>query len=106
VEHGDHKAFTKPGVGLYLDADPGVAARAMDIRSAIPGWSGKIYVAENGPPATLSGWKAVGDVTDAAPSERVALDTAGNRFRFYLIWIEKLPPGRGSVELSEVVLFS
>ena len=70
-----------------------------------------MYVAETGPPATLSGWKPVGDVTDAAARQRVRLDTAGNRFRYYLIWIEKLPPGgqrwscrRSSVRVTSLVV--
>jgi serine/threonine-protein kinase len=99
-----YKAFDKPGVGLYLDASPGVAARALDISSKTPGWSGKVYVAKSGPPETLVGWKAVGDITAAVAQQRVRLDTAGNRFRYYLLWIEKLPPGEQGVEISEMVL--
>ena len=32
----------------------------------------------------------------------IALDTAGQRFRYYLIWITKLPPNSKKVEISEV----
>ena len=33
------------------------------------------------------------------------LDTAGNRFRYYLVWITKLPPGADHVQISEIRLF-
>ena len=38
-------------------------------------------------------------------SQRVDLDTAGNRFRYYLVWITKLPPGADQVQISEIRLF-
>jgi eukaryotic-like serine/threonine-protein kinase len=95
----------KPGVGIYVDADPGVAARAIEIRTKTPGWSGAIYGAKSGPPDTLDGWQQLGQVDDAQRRQRVPLDTASNRFRYYLVWITKLPPGKEKVELSEIVLF-
>src|ERR1700745_2966039 len=52
----------KPGVGIYVDAKPGVAARAIDVISPTRGWQGAIYAAPNGPPPeTLDG------VTKVAP---------------------------------------
>ncbi len=97
----------KPGVGLYIDAAPRVAARSMEIRSKASGWSGKVYVARQGPPKTLpsAGWREVGTINGARKRQRVELDTAGNRFRYYLVWITELPPGEDRAELSEIFLF-
>ena len=45
------------------------------------------------------------DTPSAKTSQRVDLDTAGNRFRYYLVWITKLPPGADQVQISEIRLF-
>jgi len=37
--------------------------------------------------------------------QRFRLATAGQRFRYYLVWITELPPGARSVEISELSLF-
>jgi serine/threonine-protein kinase len=95
----------KPGVGIYVDAKPGVAARAIEIRTPTPGWQGRVYGAKSGPPETLDGWQELGSIDNAERRTRVPLDTAGNRFRYYLVWITKLPPGGDKVEISEIVLF-
>jgi serine/threonine-protein kinase len=95
----------KTGVGLYVDAKPSAAGRQMEIRTPTAGWQGQIYVAASGPPAELSGWKAVADFTMTRTRQSISLDTAGQRFRYYLIWITKLPPGQEKVEISEVQLF-
>jgi eukaryotic-like serine/threonine-protein kinase len=95
----------KKGVGIYVDAAPGVAGRAIDIRTPSPGWAGKVYVAKSGPPKTLDGWQEVGSIDASKQRTRVSLDTAGQRFRYYLIWITKLPPSREKVEISEIVLY-
>ena len=35
----------KPGVGLYVDAEPGVAAKGVVIHTSTPGWAGEVYAA-------------------------------------------------------------
>jgi eukaryotic-like serine/threonine-protein kinase len=96
----------KSGVGIYVIADPTVAARAMQILTTTKGWDGAVYVAPSGSaPSSISGWKKLGDINSAKSSTRVDLDTAHNRFRYYLVWITKLPPGKGQVEISEIRLF-
>jgi serine/threonine-protein kinase len=98
--------LTKDGVGLVIDAKPGVAATALDVRTPTPGFTATVYGAESGPPESVpGGW------TQVAPSARydarseVGLDTAGRRFRFYLLWITELPQDSEKVELSELRLF-
>jgi hypothetical protein len=51
------------------------------------------------------GWKKVGDVGTAKTTNQVALDTAGHAFRYYLVWITKLPPGQRSAAIGEIELF-
>jgi serine/threonine-protein kinase len=94
-------------VGIYVIADPTVAARAIQILTPTKGWQGAIYAAKAGPvPASIAGWgKQVGVIPSAKTTQRVDLDTARNRFRYYLVWITKLPPGADKVEIAEIRLF-
>ena len=56
-------------------------------------------------PPTLDGWQRVADFTITKKSQKIPLDTAGQPFRYYLIWITKLPPGAEKAEISEVLLY-
>jgi hypothetical protein len=59
------------------------------------------------PSATdLTGWKDIGAAIDATRKGlSIPLDTAKQKFRYYLVWITKLPPS-GQVGIAEVVLQS
>jgi serine/threonine-protein kinase len=96
----------KPGVGIYVDANPGVAARAIDVISPTLRWQGTIYAAPNGPPPTkLDGFKKLASIDQSKTRTRVKLDPGGKRYRYYLVWITKLPPGKSSVQIAEIRLF-
>jgi eukaryotic-like serine/threonine-protein kinase len=97
----------KPGVGIYVIADPTVAARQIQIVSPTKGWTGAVYVAPSGPvPKSIDdGWTKLGDIKSAKQSTRLSLDTAHNRFRYYLVWITKLPPNGDKVQISEIRLW-
>jgi serine/threonine-protein kinase len=96
--------LNKDGVGLYVDAAPGIVARAMELRTPTTGWSGAIYAAEDGPPEdSLDGWTKVATLTDVKRSQQVPLDTADTSFRYYLVWITELPED-GVVEISDLAL--
>lgn len=96
---------SSPGVGIYVDAAPRVNATRMEIDSARTGWVVDIYAAESGPPEDVDGWTKVGGGTVEDKEQRFALDTQGKRYRYYLVWITKLPPGSERVEIGELVLF-
>jgi serine/threonine-protein kinase len=98
----------KAGVGIYVDAKPGVSARKLIVQTPTPGWTGKVYGARNprpqgAPPAT--GWTDLGDIASAERKTQLSLDTGTVRYRYYLIWITKLPTGRESAEISEISLY-
>jgi eukaryotic-like serine/threonine-protein kinase len=97
----------KPGVGIYVIADPTVAARQIQIVTSTKGWAGAVYVAPAGePPKSIeAGWTKLNDIKSAKPSTRLSLDTGHNRFRYYLVWISKLPPEADKVEISEIRLW-
>ena len=97
----------KPGVGIYVIASPSVAARVMDVTTPTPGWEGGIYTSKgtNGVPKDIKGWTELAKIPKADARNRIDLDTAGNRYHYYLIWITKLPPGADRVKISEVRLY-
>jgi tRNA A-37 threonylcarbamoyl transferase component Bud32 len=98
---------TKAGVGIYIDAKPGVVGKRLDIRTTTTGWQGKVYVSNSVDRGaqSLDGWQDIGATIDAnKKSLAIPLDTAGQKFRYYLVWITKLPPS-GQVGISEIVLF-
>ena len=95
----------KAGVGLYVDASPGVAARQLVLSSPTPGWSGAVYAATSGPPKELGeGWTQVARLDDVKRRENVRLTTRGRAYRYYLIWITDLPPDGSKVEIAELAL--
>jgi hypothetical protein len=78
----------------------------MQILTPTKGWTGAVYGAKAGPPpASINGWTKLGVIPSAKATQRVDLDTAGNRDRYYLVWITKLPPGANKVEIAEIRLF-
>jgi eukaryotic-like serine/threonine-protein kinase len=93
----------KTGVGIYVSGSSPVAARQLDVYSVTPGWTAEIYGSDTAP-TDIGGWGrplARGDVTNA--KQTFQLDTAGRKFRNYLVWITKLPPA-GQAKINEVKL--
>ncbi len=106
---------SKPGVGLYLDAAPGLRARAIEIQTPTPGFTAAVYASNNfhqslpygdTTPLAQRGW------TQLAPARPVGANTTvplsnptDSSYRYYLIWIVKLPPSSETAEVSEVTLF-
>jgi hypothetical protein len=103
------------GAGVYLDASPGVVARALEIQTPTPGFAAQVYVANHidlslpyGNPMPLSarGWQGpVGQSSYVHSRERIQLSPGGQRFRYYLLWITTLPPKMESAGITDVTLF-
>ena len=102
------------GAGLYLDAAPGVAAKALEIKTPTPGFAVLVYAASSlndsrpfgdSTPLAARGWQGpVGASTYVHNGERVKLNTGGRRYRYYLIWLSTLPPGMQRATISDVTL--
>jgi serine/threonine-protein kinase len=103
------------GAGLYLDAAPGVAAKAIEIKTPTPGFAAQIYAARNinlslqygdATPLPARGWQGpLGASQYVHGGERISLNTGGRRFRYYLLWLTTLPPGMQRATISDVTLF-
>ena len=101
----------KDGVGIYVDARPGVEAVAVTIQTATPGWRAEIYAAdripaqvERGQSLTDAGWTRLARGTVRRREQRFRLDTKGAAPRFYLVWISELPSDEQRVEIDEIAL--
>ncbi len=106
----------KPGVGIYLDASPGVAAKKIELQTSTPGFAVAIYGAQHAPPAVAApvsdgrslqqlGWSGpLGGDASVRSGARLALNIGVQRYRYYLVWIEKLPPRQQSVSISDITL--
>lgn len=108
TESYDSGDLGKAGVGLALDAAPGAVFRQLRVRTPTPGFAASVYVAASGPlPKTLpaAGWKQVATVPTVGARQTIDLDTAGQRSRWVLLWITRLPPGGDRVQISELALY-
>jgi tRNA A-37 threonylcarbamoyl transferase component Bud32 len=96
--------LAKPGVGIYVDAQPKTPARFLRVLSPTPGYTADVFVADSGPPDDLAQWTKVGHVTDAPRRADIKLSgTAAHRY--FLLWITKLPPDEEHAEVGELALY-
>jgi eukaryotic-like serine/threonine-protein kinase len=95
----------KDGVGIYIDADPGVDARSIEVDTPDPGWTAEIRAADgSSAPKDIAGWKKIAGGTVDSKHKRFRLD--GKRHRYYLVWITALAPGTERVKIAEITLFA
>ena len=107
TETYDTGDLQKDGVGIYVDARPGVAASTIQIRTPKAGWTAEIFGAFKGPPKSIddSGWTKLGGGRVTSRRERFALETGDTRYRYYLVWITKLPANEQRVTIEDVTLY-
>ena len=100
---------SKPGVGLYVDASPGVAARSMLIDTTTPGIRVQIFGRLSSPNPNVfdtgsGGWTHLGGALSIKAAQDLRLSTHGVRYRYYLVWITSLGP-HTQAAISEVALY-
>ena len=103
------------GAGLYVDASPGVVAKALEIQTPTPGFAVQIYATDYVPPSleygnstslSARGWQGpVGESGYVDGHERITLNVGGKPYRYYLVWITTLPPNKESASINELTLF-
>jgi serine/threonine-protein kinase len=93
----------KQGTGLYVDAGRQVVARRVDVLTSTPGFTAAIYAA-NEVPDDIDGWTKVSADTAVDKEQEIPLDTGGQSFRYYLLWITVLPES-GKATVKEITLF-
>lgn len=98
----------KDGVGVMVDASPGVAAAMLTVRTPTEGFTAEVYGTTSAtPPEELPDdqWVRLANAREVADGERIELETAGNRYRHYLLWITELPEGESAAEVAELRLY-
>jgi serine/threonine-protein kinase len=103
------------GLGVYLDASPGVVARAIELQTPTPGFDVQVYGARSvnltypygdSTSLTARGWHGpLGSATSVRNHQRIKLSSAATPYRYYLLWLTTLPPGQESASISELTLF-
>jgi serine/threonine-protein kinase len=100
----------KPGVGIYVDAKPGVAAGSMIIDTDTPGYAVTVYARSSKPdPSSFAtgpgGWVKVGSAPKVQAKQTIKLGTAATRYRYYLVWITSLG-AHSHVDVNEIALYT
>jgi hypothetical protein len=103
------------GVGVYIDASPGVVARAIELQTSTPGFDVQVYGARSinlsypygdTTPLAGRGWRGpLGSASNVKNRQRVRLSSAATPYRYYLVWLTTLPPGQESASISDLTLF-
>ena len=95
-----------PGVGLYVDAEPSVNGRRLEIQTPTPGWTAELYATRGEPSESWpdDSWTRVGGGTVGKRKHSFKLDTGDRRFRYYLVWITALPPDEDRVAITQLTL--
>ncbi|MGA9284503.1 MAG: protein kinase [Solirubrobacteraceae bacterium] len=114
TEHYIAGSLGKPGLGISIDASPGVAARAVEIQTPTPGFTAGVYAATGLPSSTPSGgtqnltafgWTQLATARTIGSQTKIPVNAAKLLYRYYLVWMTKLPPGHETAEISEITLF-
>jgi hypothetical protein len=103
----------KPGLGISLDAVPGVAARSIEIQTPTPGFSAGVYASTGsalksssgaGQSLRALGWTPLAPARAIEGRTTIAINPSGVLYRYYLVWISRLPPEHQTARVSELTL--
>ena len=107
-----YDGLDKAGVGIYVDAKPGVAARSMIIDTATPGYTVAIYARRASDPVNpnvfdvgSTGWVKVGQAAFVHGIQTIRLATDAIPYRYYLVWITSLG-AHNQVAVNEIALYT
>ena len=88
--------------GLEVRLDGGGKGFRGSLATSTPGFKASVYAA-NTVPGRIGGWTKVSATTTARQDQKIPLDTASRRFRYYLVWITELPED-GKADIRELSL--
>jgi eukaryotic-like serine/threonine-protein kinase len=110
TEHYYTGQLGKRGVGLYVDAGSKVKATKIVIYSGTPGWRGQIWASNSLPDPNVftigsGGWYQLAQMQSVLQDQAISLATPKTGYRYYLVWITQLPPGKTIAYLNEIRLY-
>ena len=94
--------------GIYVDAKPERRRRADgDPTRRRPAGARDLRApTAAAPPKGIDGWTKLGGGTVARKRKRFTPRRPSTAYRYYLVWITKLPPGESASKISEIALFA
>ena len=97
-------------MGLYVDAGAAVRATKLVIYTQTPGWRGQIWGSNSAPDPNVftngpGGWFQLAQIPSVQRTQEISLATPKTGYRYYLVWITGLPPGKQIVYLNEIALY-
>jgi eukaryotic-like serine/threonine-protein kinase len=100
-------SLQKAGVGLYVDMGKPVPARYIDVYTQTPGWQGQIWASDSPPDLAVfatgpGGWVQLAQVGSVQNGQKIPLTGS---YRYYLVWITRLPSRTNYVALNELALY-
>ncbi len=102
----------KPGVGLYVDASPGVAARELRMLTGTPGLSAQIRATQHAAGSEgqrlrghAGGWTEVASLAYVDRRQNIPLATGGTATATTWCGSPSCRPARQRVELNEIDLY-
>jgi eukaryotic-like serine/threonine-protein kinase len=98
TEH--YRSFTKPGVGVVLDAGHGVKPHGITITTGTPGFTAVIKAGNDRDGADFH-TVSTGGAQTIDGTTTIELDLHSPQ-QYFVVWITKLPPGSQTVEINEV----
>jgi serine/threonine protein kinase len=98
TERYNGNTLNKAGVGVVVDAHGVVTLSVLTVVTDTPGFTAEILATNvlGGAAQPVSDSRVVGTTT------RFAIHQTGGPKRYYIVWITKLPPGRGYAHVNEV----
>jgi hypothetical protein len=98
----------KPGVGIYVAAPGTVTARKLVVLTSTPGFSATIYGSRSRPSATsfaASGWVKLASAPNNRSQQSFALTPGSRGYRYYLVWITRLPPSADHATIDGIQVY-
>jgi hypothetical protein len=96
--------LNKPGVGIYVDAKPKALGRELDLRTPTAGFNASVYGANSPVPKSINGWTKLTGPQKTTSKTAFKFPSNKKAFRYYLVWITKLPAGKEQAAISEISL--
>ena len=94
-------------MGIYVYASEQVPASELVLHTATHGFTAEIYATASTPDPNdfgASHWVSVSKSVVVTRRERFRLGTGGRSYRYYLVWITKLPQDSNHASINEIEL--
>ena len=110
TEHYYSGTFGKAGVGLYVDVGRALLARDLVLYTQTPGYHAQIWGSDTPPDPEVfntgpGGWTKLADIQSVQRRQPIPLSPGKTGYRYYLVWMTSLPPGKQLGAINEVALY-